>query len=275
MSRMSSDISEESKLDECAAGAVSSTSNVYVDDVYEKSSPLTVDLSKTAENKAFIEHENEELMSEVRSRKLTEKGRSYQVENLVKSFKSQKTTLVGTLRKTLLLRGSCCEIGIWKQEFSKAQVLSNEIGDIHSEIIEIAQDHEMKNVEAIWEQVCREWYDFERDAREQIKYLEQTMLDSGSFSSKGSRKSKLAKSVKSRTSVNTVLSTRADKCKLQQEEATLKVKLAYVEHEKALEMEKIRNEQKLEELKLKREIQLNKAKLNVCEKIELEDDPHL
>ena len=275
MSRMSSDISEESKLDECAEGAVSSASNVYVDDVYEKSSPLIVDLSKTAENKAFIEHENEELMSEVRSRKLTEKGRSYQVENLVKSFKSQKTTLVGTLRKTLLLRGSCCEISIWKQEFSKAQVLWNEIGDIHSEIIEIAQDHEMKNVEAIWEQVCREWYDFERDAREEIKYLEQTMLDSGSVSSKGSRKSKLAKSVKSRTSVNTVLSARADKCKLQQEEATLKVKLAYVEHEKALEMEKIRNEQKLEELKLNREIQLNKAKLNVCEKIELEEQSSL
>ena len=74
MSRMSSDISEESKLDECAAGAVSSASNVYVDDVYENSSPLIVDLSKTAENKAFIEHENEELMSEVRGRKLTEKG---------------------------------------------------------------------------------------------------------------------------------------------------------------------------------------------------------
>ena len=33
MSRMSSDISEESKLDKCAAGAVSSASNVYVDDV--------------------------------------------------------------------------------------------------------------------------------------------------------------------------------------------------------------------------------------------------
>ena len=44
MSRMSSDISEESKLDECAAGAVSSASNVYIDDVYEKSSPLIVDL---------------------------------------------------------------------------------------------------------------------------------------------------------------------------------------------------------------------------------------
>ena len=129
----------------------------------------------------------------------------------------------------------------------------------------------MRNVEAIWEQVCREWYDFDKHAGEEIKYLEQPMLDSGSVSSKGSKKSKLAKSFKSRTSVNTVLSTRADKCKQQQEEAALKVKLAYVEHEKALEMEKIINEQKLEELKLKREIQLNKAKLNVCEKIELEE----
>ena len=159
----------------------------------------------------------------------------------------------------MFLRGSCCQISM-KQEFSKAQVLWSEIGDTYSEIIEIAQDYEMRNVEAIWEQVCREWYDFEKDAREEIKYLEQTMLDSGSVSSKGSKKSKLAKSVKSRTSVNTVLSTRADKCKLQQEEAALKVKLAYVEHEKAIEMEKIRIEQKLEELKLKREIQLNKAK---------------
>ena len=88
-------------------------------------------------------------MSEVRSRKLTEKGRSYQVENLVKSLKSQKTLLVGTLRKTLLLRGSCCEINIWKQEFSKAQVLWNEIGDTYSEIIEIAHNHELRNVEAI------------------------------------------------------------------------------------------------------------------------------
>ena len=107
LSRMSSDISKKSKLKECAAGAVSFVSNVYVDDVNEKSSPLIVDLSKTAENKAFIEHENEELMSEVRSRKPSEKGCSYEVENLVKSKKSQKTTLVGTLRKTLLLRGSC------------------------------------------------------------------------------------------------------------------------------------------------------------------------
>ena len=184
-------------------------------------------------------------MSEVRSTKPTEKGCSYEVENLVKSKKSQKTTLVGTLRKTLFLRGSCCEISM-KQEFSKAQVLWSEIGDTYSEIIKIAQDYEMRNVEAIWEQVCREWYDFEKDAREEIKYLEQTMLDSGYVSSKGSKKSELARSVKSRTSVNTVLSTRADKCKLQPEEAALKVKLAYVEHEKAIEMEKIRIEQKLE-----------------------------
>ena len=93
MSRLSSDISEESKLDKCAAGAVSSASNVYVDDVYEKSSPLIVVLSKTAENKAFIEQENEELMSKVRSRKLTEKGCSYQVENLVKSLSLRRPRL--------------------------------------------------------------------------------------------------------------------------------------------------------------------------------------
>ena len=186
MSGMSSDISEQSKLDEHDAYAVSSALNVYTEDVCEKSMPLTVDLSKPAENKAFIERANEEPMPEVRSRKLTEKGRSYQVENLVKSLKSQKTSLVRTLRKTSLLRGCCSEISIWKQEFSKAQVLRNEIGDRCSEIREIAHDHELKNVEAIWEQVCHEWCDFEKDARDEIKYLEQIMVDFGSVSSKGS-----------------------------------------------------------------------------------------
>ena len=56
-------------------------------------------------------------MIEVRNRKLTEKGRrSYQVENLVKSCKSRKTSLVGTLRKKLMLRESCSEISTWKQD---------------------------------------------------------------------------------------------------------------------------------------------------------------
>ena len=121
--------------------------------------------------------------------------------------------------------------------------------ETYVEIREIAQDHELKNVEAIWEQVAREWYDFERDAGDEVKYLEPTMLDSGSVSSKGSKRSKFAKIVKSRTSVNSLLSSRADKYQLKQEEAAVK---AYVEHEKALEIEKIRNEQKLEELRLKR-----------------------
>ena len=54
MSLMSSDISEESKLDECAAGAVSSASNVCVDDVYEKSSPLLLICQKLLKTKHLL-----------------------------------------------------------------------------------------------------------------------------------------------------------------------------------------------------------------------------
>ena len=46
-------------------------------------------------------------------------------------------------------------------------------------------------------------------------------------------------------------SNKVDKYKVQQEEAALKVKLAYVEQEKALEIEKLIQEQNMEELKLK------------------------
>ena len=101
-----------------------------------------------------------------------------------------------------------------------------------------------------------------------IKYLEQAELESGSVSSKGSKKSKMAKSINS--SVDTALSTKVDKYKSQQEEAALKVKLAFVEQEKALKIEKLVQEQKLEELKLKVELELSRAKVSVCKEIEKE-----
>ena len=59
----------------------------------------------------------------------------------------------------------------------------------------------------------------------------------------------MAKSINS--SVDTALLTKVDKYKLQQEEVALKVKLAFVEQDKALKIEKLVQEQKLEELKLK------------------------
>ena len=94
--------------------------------------------------------------------------------------------------------------------------------------------------------------------RNEIRYLEQKALESGSVSSKGSKKSKLTKTNKK--SVDTVLSTKVDKYKLQQEEAALKVKLAFVEQEKALKLETLMQEQKLEELRLKMVLEVRRAK---------------
>ena len=111
--------------------------------------------------------------------------------------------------------------------------------------------------------------------RDGIKYLEQTVLKSCSVKSKGSKLNKSIKSLKSKSSVDSEHSSKVDKYKLQQEEAALKVKLAYVEQEKALEIEKLIQEQKMEELQLKRDLELNRAKLNVFEEIEKEQMPSL
>lgn len=73
----------------------------------------------------------------------------------------------------------------------------------------------------------------------------------------------------------TGLSTKVETYKLQKEEAALKVKLAYVEQEKAIEIEKLMQEQKLEELRLKKELELSRAKLSVCQEIEKEQTPSL
>ena len=283
MSRESGQISEESKSEDrdevvCSASNIclddrTSDSVHYKEDVCQKSSRLIVDLTETDEDKLFIEQEGESQMVEVRSRKLTEKGRYYQTEVKVKTFKSKKSTFSGTLRKTLLLRGQCNKLPTWKQEFSKAEVLWSELADAYNEIRETAQDEELASIRDIWEQVCGEWSNFERDVRDEIKYLEQAVLESRSVSSKGYKKSKMAKSINS--SVDTALSTKVDKYKLQQEEAALKVKLAFVEQEKAVKIEKLVQEQKLEELKLKMELELSRAKLSVCKEIEKEQIPSL
>lgn len=89
----------------------------------------------------------------------------------------------------------------------------------------MVEDDELENVRDIWEQACGEWSNFEKDVRDENKYLEQSALESGSVSSKGSKISKYSKSVKSKSSVVTALSTKVQRYKLQQEEVALKVKL--------------------------------------------------
>ena len=70
-------------------------------------------------------------------------------------------------------------------------------------------------------------------------------------------------------------SNKVNKCKLQQEEEALKVKLAYAEQEKALKIKKLIQEQKMEELTLKRDLELSRAKLNVFKEVEKEQTPSL
>ena len=102
MSRESDEISEESKS-EVLGEVVSSASNDHLDNTGVKSSRLIVDLLEIAKKEAFIDQETEKHLFEVRSRKLTERGQSYQTEIKVKSFKSKRSIFTGTLRKTLLL----------------------------------------------------------------------------------------------------------------------------------------------------------------------------
>ena len=82
---------------------VSSASNNYLDGACEMSSRLIVELPDVDEDKAYSEEKNKDQFVEVRNRKLTEKGRSYQTEINIKLFKSMRSTFTGTMRKTLLL----------------------------------------------------------------------------------------------------------------------------------------------------------------------------
>ena len=76
----------------------------------ERNVPTThylCDLSENAENKGFFLVENEQHLSEVRIRKLTEKDQSYQNDLKLNSSKNKRSSFTATLRKTLLFRGNC------------------------------------------------------------------------------------------------------------------------------------------------------------------------
>ena len=103
MSRESIQINEASKLADGRGEVVSSASNNYLDGACEMSSRLIVELPDVDEDKAYSEEKNKDQFVEVRNRKLTEKGRSYQTEINIKLFKSMRSTFTGTMRKTLLL----------------------------------------------------------------------------------------------------------------------------------------------------------------------------
>ena len=160
MSRESSQINEDSKLADGRGEVVSSASNNYLDGACEMSSRLIVELPYVVEDKAYSEEENEDQFVEVRNRRLTEKGRSYQTEIKIKSFKSMRSTFTG----------QCNELPTWKQEFSRAQVLWNDFTDAYNEIREIVESDELTIVRNIWEQVCGDWFNFEKDARDEIKH---------------------------------------------------------------------------------------------------------
>ena len=98
MSRELNDIAEASMSDVCGE-VVISPSNNWLDDVCERSSPLIADLPENAENKGFFHVENEQHLSDVRRRKLTEKGQSYQNELKLNSFKNKRSSFNGNTEK--------------------------------------------------------------------------------------------------------------------------------------------------------------------------------
>jgi len=142
MSRESSQVNEDSKLPDGRVEVVSSASNKYLDGACEMSSRLIVELPDVTEDNACSEEENEDQFVEVRNRKLTEKGRSYQSKIKMKSFKSMRSAFTGTMRRKLLLRGQCNKLPTWKPAFSKAQVLWTEFTDAYNEIREIVESDE-------------------------------------------------------------------------------------------------------------------------------------
>ena len=208
----------------------------------------------------------DEESQETRKRSWTEKGRQYQLEIKTKSLKAKRLELTIQVRSTLLLRGQGEHVYVVKREFSKSQVLYGEFGDIFGEISELTDRAEaLDDVRRLKEQIELEWSGFENDMRAEITYLEwlnivqqrQSCSVASSMSKKYSRLSSVvssklkrsnhsSKSTKSKAS--SANSVKSEKFHLQQEQAALRVKLAFAEEETKLKLDQRRVEfEKIEE----------------------------
>ena len=223
--------------------------------------------------------DNETLEEHSRTRKLTEKGLEYHVNQKTRNLKAKKQQFTKQVRSTLLLRGQERHVDRIKQEFSKAQVLLGEFYDILQELRDIANDHDINEAICLKEQIEWEWRDFEKDMRDEIKYLENLMQEEQRLETCSRVSSKSKKS--NRSSSTKASSVKSSKLYLEQEQAALKVKLAYMEEAKLkleqckAEIQKTEHEEKLKKLKLHSEIAQNQAKLNVCLLSEKEDSANI
>ena len=90
-------------------------------------------------------------------------------------------------------------------------------------------------------QIEWEWRDFEKDMRDEIKYLENLMQEEQRLETCSQVSSRSKKS--NRSSMTKASSVKSSKLYLEQEQAALKVKLAYVEEAK-LKLEQCKAEMK-------------------------------
>ena len=232
-------------------------------------------------NQALEADENiETLQRESRPRTLTEKGLEYHINVKTKNLKAKKHQFTKQVRSTLLLRGQNKHVDQIKQEFSKARVLLGEFYDIIEELRDIVSDHKDKSeIISLKEQIEREWKDFDKDMRDEIIYLENLMVEERRIEACSRVSSKSKKS--SRSSKTKASSVKSSKLYLEQEQAALKVKLAYMEEAKLkleqrkVEVQKADQEERLKKLRIHSEIAQNRAKLNVCIANENEDNDNI
>ena len=158
--------------------------------------------------------------------------------------------------ESMLLRGECTDVKIWKRHLSEAQVMWFEFNDIVCDLREVlSDDKELSKLASLHDQVESDWRDTENAINSEIADLTQSdqKTETASFSGKSRRSG--------RSRASSVYS--ASKLELKEREAVLKTKFAFAEEEKRLKLLKVEQEQRLEQLKIERDLAESQAKLKV------------
>ena len=85
-----------------------------------------------------------------RTRTLTEKGYTYQLEIKSKALKSKQSGLTKLMRNILLLRGHDNDVSVWKHDLSRCQTLWSEFVDIYNEIKKICKETDLLPINSAW-----------------------------------------------------------------------------------------------------------------------------
>ncbi|XP_070543291.1 tropomyosin-1-like [Ptychodera flava] len=190
---------------------------------------------------------------------------------MIKKELKRKKSKLSKVKGEAILEKSSGDVVTLKQKLAVAQILWQDITELHEELKELTLEQE--DLDVLIEQrqnALQEWCIFENDIMSEIRHIRDLeMLKFEVNSVKHGANQSKASGYHSNHTPNSI---RSMKMELRKREAALKVQLLFIEREKQLEREELEQKRKMEECKIQKSLAENRAQQEVIESEESDNE---